>query len=47
MDVKGFYLNNDIDRPEYIMIMISMIAQEFLNRYNLKENCTMDTSLHR
>ena len=27
MDVKGFYLNNQMDRDKYIMIQISMIPQ--------------------
>ena len=36
MDVKYFYLNKNIDRVEYIMIQISMIPQEFLDKYNLK-----------
>ena len=37
MDVKYFYLNNMIDREEYIMMHISMIPQEFVEKYNLKE----------
>ena len=34
MDVKYFYLNNHIDRDEYIMIQISMIPQESVDKYN-------------
>ena len=37
MDVKYFYLNNHIDRDEYTMIHISMIPQEFVEKYNLTE----------
>ena len=37
MDVKYFYLNNNMDRDEYIMIQISMIQQEFVETYNLAE----------
>ena len=37
MDVKDFYLNNQMDRDEYIMIQISMIPQEFVEKYNLAE----------
>ena len=37
MDVKAFYLNNQIGRAEYIMIHISMIPQEFLDIYNIIE----------
>ena len=37
MDVKYFYLNNQMDRAEYIMIQISMILQEFVDKYNLTE----------
>ena len=35
MEVKYFYLNNQMDRYEYIMIQISMIPQEFVDKYNL------------
>ena len=37
MDVKYFCLNNQMDRDEYIMIQISMISQEFVDKYNLTE----------
>ena len=37
MDVKYFYLNNQMDRAEYIMIHISMIPQEFVDKCNLTE----------
>ena len=30
MDVNDLYLNNQMDRYEYIMIQISMIPQEFV-----------------
>ena len=30
MNVKYFYLNNQMDRVEYIMIQISMIPQDFV-----------------
>ena len=33
MDVKDFYLNNQMDRYKYILIQISMIPQEFVNKY--------------
>ena len=36
MDVKGFYLKKMMDKAEYIMIHISMIPQEFVDKYNLK-----------
>ena len=36
MDVKYFYLNKHMDGAEYIMIQISMIPQEFVDKYNLK-----------
>ena len=41
MNVKDFYLKNQMDRGEYIMIQISMIPQEFLEEYNIAENHTM------
>ena len=37
MDAKYFYLNNHMDGAEYIMIQISMIPQEFVDKYKLKE----------
>ena len=37
MDVKYFYLNNHMDRDKYIMIQISMIPQDFVEKYNLAE----------
>ena len=37
MDVNYFYLNNHMDREDYILIQISKIPQEFLNVYNIKD----------
>ena len=37
MDVKDFYLNNQMYRDKYIMIQISMVPQEFAEIYNLTE----------
>ena len=37
MDVKYFYLNNKMDKDEYIMIQLSMIPQELVEKYNLVE----------
>ena len=37
MDIKEFYLNNQMDREKYIMIHISMIPQNFVEKYNLAE----------
>ena len=30
MDIKDFFLNNQMDRDEYITIQLSMIPQEFV-----------------
>ena len=35
MYVKYFYLNNQIERSEYIMIQISIIPQEYVEIFNL------------
>ena len=43
MDVKDLYLNNHMYRDEYIIIQLSMITQEFVEKYNLAEKHTMDT----
>ena len=37
MDVKYFHLSNQMERDLYIMIQISMIAQAFVDKYNLTE----------
>ena len=37
MDVTYFYLNNRMDRSEYITIQISMIPQESIIAYNIKD----------
>ena len=37
MDVKYFYLNNQMERDEYITIQISMIPHKFVERCNLAE----------
>ena len=37
MDMKDFYLNNIMSRAEYIMIQISLIPQECVDKYNLKK----------
>ena len=37
MDVKKLYPNNSMDRAEYIIINISMIPQELITPYNLKD----------
>ena len=37
MDAKYFYLNKHMDRAEYIMIHTSMIPEEFMTAYNLKD----------
>ena len=37
MEIQYFHLNNQIDRDEYIIIHISMIPQEFVDKYNITE----------
>ena len=46
IDVNYFYPNNQVDRSEYIMIQISMVPQEFVDKYNLMKKRTMGTSSH-
>ena len=47
MDVKYFYLKNQINRAEYIMIHISIIPQEFMEEYNLNGKARYGTYLYR
>ena len=42
MDVKYFHLNNQMYRAEYIIIQISMITQEFVDKYNLTEKSALE-----
>ena len=37
MGVKYSYQNNRMDRSEYIMINISTISQELIDKYNFKD----------
>ena len=37
MDVEDIYLNNQLDRVEYIMIHISIIPQKIVDKYNLED----------
>ena len=37
MDVRDFYLNNHMNRDKYIMIKLSTIPQEFVEKYNIAE----------
>ena len=37
MDVKDFYLKNQMYMDKYIMIQLSIIPQEFVVKYNLAE----------
>ena len=34
-DLKNFYLQTPMDRPEYVPIKISDIPQEFIEEYNI------------
>ena len=37
MDINDFYLNNHTDWIEQIMIHASIITEEFMTAYNIKE----------
>jgi hypothetical protein len=37
MDLKNFYLNTPLDRPEYIRIKLADIPQEFIDKYKLNK----------
>ena len=34
-DISNFYLGTPLDRPEYVLIKLTDILQEFINEYNL------------
>ena len=37
MDIKDFYLNNELPRKEYIRIPLKLIPQEIIDKYNLMD----------
>ena len=37
LDVKNFYLNNPVTKPEYCKVSISLILQDSIDNYNLME----------
>ena len=47
IDIKDLYLNNQIDRDEYITIQLSIIQQEFVENIISQKKRTMDTSMQR
>ena len=42
MDIKDFYLNSPMKRPEYMKLKITDIPEEIIQEYNLKELVTQD-----
>jgi hypothetical protein len=37
VDIKDFYLNTPMKRPEYMRLKITDIPDEIINEYNLRE----------
>jgi hypothetical protein len=37
LDVKNYYLNTPLERPEYMRILLSLIPQEIILEYNLSD----------
>jgi hypothetical protein len=42
MDIKDFYLNTPMKRPEYMRLKITYIPDEIIDQYNLKSLVTQD-----
>ena len=42
MDIKDFYLNTPMKRPEYMKLKLSDIPEEVIEHYNLRELATPD-----
>ncbi len=42
IDIGNFYLNTPMVRPEYLRIHISLIPDEVINEYNLRNSATLD-----
>ena len=38
IDIKDFYLNTEMDRPEYMWISVNMLGDEVIAAYNLKDH---------
>jgi hypothetical protein len=37
MDIKNFYLNTPLDRPEYMKLKLDLIPAKIIEKYNLRE----------
>jgi hypothetical protein len=46
-DVKNFYLNTILDRPEYTKLALSIILQEIIDKYKLSEKEKTGTCTYR
>ena len=44
MEVNIFYLNTQMDMYEYITIQLSIIPQEFVEKYYITDKCTHGTT---
>jgi len=46
IDMKDFYLNTPMDRPEYMRLKLADIPQDFVDQYNLQDKATPDGYIH-
>ena len=37
MDLKNFYLNTPMERPEYMKLKLAILPEEIIVKYNLRE----------
>ena len=40
MDISNFYLNNPMERPEYMSLPLDIILQEIIDHYDLNKITT-------
>ena len=46
IDIKDFYLNTPMDRPEFMQLKIADLLEDFIELYNLKQLATPDGYIH-
>jgi hypothetical protein len=46
LDVKNYYLNTPMDRPEYMRIPLYLIPEEIINEYHLREKVHTDGNIY-
>jgi len=46
IDIKDFYLNTPVDQPEFMLLKMADIPEDFIELYNLRQCATPDGYIH-